>query len=271
MLLRYNFTRALGTGSFGKVFRGCHLLSGREVAIKVEEESAPNVLAHETKLLYYLQDRGCRNVPEVEWWSTVVLDTVVYRALVMTLLEMSVAEAAVIVTPALIQHWVREMIRILYQVHEAGIVHRDVKPQNFMLRNGIVYLIDFGLASVYVDDEFRGHLPANPGGRHEWLVGTPKYVSLFVHDGHDPSRRDDLISVGYAWLFLQAGGKLPWDDDDKVLAATALPPHHILHAANQHRKRGKQQLAASPYLDAVYRLEYDETPDYEALSRLITT
>jgi serine/threonine protein kinase len=167
------------------------------------------------------------------------------------------------------------MIRILYQVHEAGVVHRDIKPQNFMLRDDVVFLIDFGLSSVYVNAEFRGHLPAKPDQEH--ILGTPKYVSLHVHDGKDASRRDDLISVGYVWLFLLLGGKLPWDSvESSSSSSSSFPSHHIRHDANVERRRQKQQLSRvvlhSPlgkYLEAVYRLEFDERPPYANLIDLV--
>jgi serine/threonine protein kinase len=276
MLSRFEFGQRLSAGSFGQVFMGKHRLTGQPVAIKLEAAAASDrggVLRHECKILYYLRDRGCLNVPEVEWWSTVTLgDGVLYRALAMPLLEplSSIQQR----DDALTRHWIGEMIRILYQIHEAGIIHRDVKPQNFMLRDGeILYLIDFGLSSVYVDDEYRTHLPARPD--RDDILGTPKYVSVNVHCGHDPSRRDDLISVGYVWLFLWLQGRLPWD---ALPAATAAERNDdltdIRHPWNQERKRQKMALLEHPcpmqnFLLALDQLKYDERPDYARLISLL--
>lgn len=270
-----------GRGSFGQIVRGNHVRTGAEVAIKLERKDAATagLLKHECKILYYLtKDRGHENVPQVEWWTTIELDNgTQYRALAIPFYDMTLAEAIQQQQREhdMIHHWLREMIRILYQVHEAGIIHRDIKPQNFMLRSrreNIVYLIDFGLSSVYVDDEFRGHLPPKPDQEH--ILGTPKYVSLHVHAGKDASRRDDLISVGYVWLFLLLGGKLPWDQvpgqDDTY------PMHHIEHGANRERRRQKQMLSRvlpeqplTRYLEAVYRLGFDERPPYADLIDLV--
>lgn len=262
-------------GSFGQILRGNHGRTGANVAIKLERKDAitAGLLKHECKILYYLtKDRDCENVPQVEWWSTIDLDGIAYRALVIPLYDMTLAEA--IPRGGIAIDWVREMIRILYQVHEAGIIHRDIKPQNFMLRSkgSIVYLIDFGLSSVYVDEEFRGHLPPQPDQAH--ILGTPKYVSLHVHDGKDASRRDDLISVGYVWLFLLLGGKLPWDH--VVEQPSDYHISDIRHAANLERRRQKQLMTShlgdfplTKYLEAVYRLGYDERPPYADLIDLI--
>ena len=257
-------------GSFGQIVRGNHVRTGAAVAIKLERVDAATagLLKHECKILYYLtKDRGCENVPQVEWWTTIELD-IKYRALAIPFYDMTLAEAIQQRGTNDIHHWLREMVRILYQVHEAGIIHRDIKPQNFMLRSNIVYLIDFGLSSVYVDDEFRGHLPPKPDQEH--ILGTPKYVSLHVHAGKDASRRDDLISVGYVWLFLLLGGKLPWDQ--VVHHPTDYPATHIRHPANLERQRQKQCMSSQPcdpYLESVYRLEFDERPRYADLIDLI--
>lgn len=276
-------------GSFGKIILGNHMRTGANVAMKLERVDAvtSGLLKHECKILYYLtNERGCENVPRVEWWSITELDGIAYRVLVIPLYDKTLAEAARercggggVYQDDVIHHWVREMIRILYQVHEAGILHRDIKPQNFMLRSSshgeIVYLIDFGLSTVYVDDEFRGHLPPKPD--QEQILGTPKYVSLYVHDGKDASRRDDLISVGYVWLFLLLRGKLPWDQVVTVSTDVDIyPSHHIRHPDNVERRRQKDILSRvlpeqplKRYLDAVYRLDYEERPPYTDLIDLI--
>jgi serine/threonine protein kinase len=274
MLTRFHFYERLSAGAFGQVFRGQNILTGKPVAIKVEAISQQQQqLKHECKILYFLRDRGCLNVPEVEWWSTVSLhDGVLYRALAMPLLEPLACSA--VQDDALIRHWIREMIRILYQVHDAGIIHRDVKPQNFMLRNKeFLYLIDFGLSSVYVDGEYRTHLPARPC-RHD-ILGTPKYVSVNVHDGRDPSRRDDLVSVGYVWLYLLLQERLPWDALPAVASVDDdVGQEHVMHPWNQERKRQKLALLEHPspiqdFLLAVHQLDYDERPDYAGLVALI--
>jgi serine/threonine protein kinase len=270
----YTLENLLSRGFFGTIYRGIHGRTGTEVAVKLESTAAPTLLLkHECKILYYLNDRGIQNVPQVEWWGTINLDGVLHRALVIPMLDMTLAAGRHRTTTT--TELVRDMIRILYQVHEAGVVHRDIKPQNFMLRDDVVFLIDFGLSSVYVNAEFRGHLPAKPDQEH--ILGTPKYVSLHVHDGKDASRRDDLISVGYVWLFLLLGGKLPWDSvESSSSSSSSFPSHHIRHDANVERRRQKQQLSRvvlhSPlgkYLEAVYRLEFDERPPYANLIDLV--
>merc|ERR1719359_2298784 len=86
-----------------------------------------------------------------------------------------------------------QMISSLEYVHSNSILHRDVKPENFVLGTGkranMVYIIDFGLAKLY-RDKSQHHIPYKEGkGFH---VGTARYASLRNHLGFEQSRRDDL-------------------------------------------------------------------------------
>jgi len=274
----YLLLHHLSQGCFGQVVQGQHVRTGGAVAIKLERvDTASPTLKHECNILYYLsEERGCRNVPTIEWWGTFCLEEKEYRALVLPLYDMTLADVPTTTMTRSATHWIQDIIRILYHVHEAGIVHRDIKPQNFMLRRNVLYLIDFGLSSVYVDAEHRAHLPPRHNNQ-DHMIGTPKYVSIHVHAGNDPSRRDDVISVGYLWLFLSLGGRLPWDEREIQKCSTKTTTYnlcHILHPANQARLRLKQQYAVSSkameeYFQTVYSLEFEEMPPYTHLLSIV--
>jgi len=100
------------------------------------------------------------------------------------------------------------------------LIHRDVKPDNFLFglsqeeeKEEELYIIDFGLCKKYTTDAGR-HMPFRTGRP---LVGTPNFVSLNVHDGVEASRRDDLESLCYIWMFLVKGG-LPWASETDLAA-----------------------------------------------------
>jgi serine/threonine protein kinase len=113
-----------------------------------------------------------------------------------------------------------QMLRILQWVHQCGIVHRDIKPQNFVVGRGKlrnkIFLSDFGISMPYLDLRTHAHEDCS---RNNGLVGTIQYVSRNAHVGEQHSRRDDLESAMYVLLrFLR--GSLPWskikDKDEDV-------------------------------------------------------
>ena len=87
-------------------------------------------------------------------------------------------------------------------------MYRDVKPNNFVLggREGseILYVVDFGLARMYVDEHNR-HLPFE----QQNFAGTAHYASLNAHLKRAQSRRDDLESLGFLLIYFLEGS-LPW-------------------------------------------------------------
>lgn len=75
-----------------------------------------------------------------------------------------------------------------------------------------IYLIDFGLSKEWLDPATHHHIPFNP---HHGLVGTLRYISVNVHKEFEPSRRDDLISLAYLFVFFYKGS-LPWQFKEKM-------------------------------------------------------
>ena len=95
-------------------------------------------------------------------------------------------------------------------MHNKSIIHRDIKPDNIMLGLGpasnTVHLIDFGLTRSIIDANTGKHVAFSTG---KGLIGTCRYVSANSHKGHELSRRDDLITLGYVMIRLLTGS-LPW-------------------------------------------------------------
>lgn len=71
------------------------------------------------------------------------------------------------------------------RIHERGIVHQDLKPQNIMRNaNGNLVIIDFGLAS-FIQNDFTKQ-------KKRGFVGTPRYASLASHRGVCQTPKDDI-------------------------------------------------------------------------------
>lgn len=265
----YRVIERLGKGAFSSVFKAEHRTNKRLVAIKVE--SAHATIKHESRILSYL-DRELPSyakhfVPTLHWYgiygNAVCLAMPFYPQTLVSMQNDLIRSLDVC----------HQIVCAFRWIHETGIVHCDVKPDNFMVNDrGKVVVIDFGLAHVYkVDDEH------TPNIATEHIIGSPKYASYFVHQGNSISRRDDLISIGYVamWCF---GVEMEWSNI--YTPECDLPIYHIRHSANIMRAKCKkpENIMAkmeNPYLkeyfEYVHSLEHSEDPNYNEYLRIFST
>lgn len=203
---KYALLDKIGEGMFGQVYRGQNTRSKEVVAIKMENNAgAYRLLKRETTILKYLYDNGCRKIPLVYWFGIWNNKT----ACIMTFFECSLHEYINVPLPTEKTNLIMlQCIHILESIHKQYVLHRDIKPHNFMIRDGELYIIDFGLAVFYVNDNIE--VEENRDEKDANITGSPKYASYNIHMGEKSSRRDDLISLGYMYMYL-CQRQLPWD------------------------------------------------------------
>lgn len=162
-----------------------------------------------------------------------------------------------------------QLLARLEFLHSKNFLHRDVKPDNFLMglgrKGNQVHIIDFGLAKKYRDPRTHLHIPYR---EHKNLTGTARYASINTHLGIEQSRRDDLESLGYMLMYF-CRGSLPWqgmragtkkDKYDRISEKKMITPIETLC-------RGFPNEFAL-YLNYVRSLRFDDKPDYSYLRRV---
>ena len=272
---RYVISHLLGEGAFGKVYQGIHQKTNEPVAIKISTTNQLSLLRNEASILNYLYNQGCRNIPTVYWYG-LVHSTHLCMVIPYYTTCLFDARSKRAFSPQQINNIALQALKIFDEIHSKFVLHRDIKPHNFMVHEGELILIDFGIATFYLDSS-TAHSPQQQSNLTE-ITGSPKYMSNHLHSGCNASRRDDLISFGYVLLFLLYG-QLDWD---------SIPPspsnyqerysiNHLYHYNNVVRgqKKSMQVIetyckseALLSYLRYTYSLKYDERPNYEMCQKL---
>ena len=211
---KYEIINQIQHGQFGMVHKAQHKITGNYVALKCERKSNSNSLKNEAKIYQYLH--GIRGFPNLKWFET----NSVYNFLVLDLLGPSMGQIIKNINLPMDMDDVLQlgthMIKRVETLHSMFLVHRDIKPDNFLLDSSFnikkdkildylqndkdVYLIDFGLCKRY--DYDGRHIEPN---KITTIVGSYNFVSLNVLNGIEPSRRDDLESCIYIMIYMCLG------------------------------------------------------------------
>lgn len=229
---RYKLLEKLGEGGMGAVYKAEHVRMGKLVALKLLrpevalDRNAIKRFSQEAQIVSKLTHANTVSVfdfgelPDRSLFMA--MEYVPGRDLARVLeAEGSLSERRA-VTLAI------QLLRSLAEAHDAGIVHRDVKPANVMLlrtREGddFVKVVDFGIAKLA---EARRTGDKHNTGRGDF-VGTPLYMSPEQVSGDELDARSDLYSAG-AVLFELLTGKPPFDGPQPMAIAAkhlkAAPP-----------------------------------------------
>ncbi|KAK4349840.1 hypothetical protein RND71_029153 [Anisodus tanguticus] len=266
---KFHLGRKIGSGSFGEIYLGTNVQTNEEVAIKLENVKTKHPqLLYESKLYKILQ--GGTGIPNLKWFG-VEGD---YNVLVMDLLGPSLEDLFNFCSRKLSLKTVLmladQMINRVEFVHAKSFLHRDIKPDNFLMglgrRANQVYIIDFGLAKKYRDSTTHQHIPYR---ENKNLTGTARYASMNTHLGIEQSRRDDLESLGYVLMYFLRGS-LPWQG---LKAGTKKQKYERITEKKVSTSietlcRGYPTEFAS-YFHYCRSLRFEDKPDYAYLKRIV--
>ena len=203
---KYKLINKISGGSFGEVFKGENIRSGEMVAIKIEKKiDEIKTLKNEAKIYQYLGKK--EGFAQLKWFGTsdkinyLVIDLLGY-SLTKMLEYFKVFSLKTVILLGI------QMVQRIHILHDHSLLHRDIKPDNFLFGVGQniskLYLIDLGFCKRYAYD--KKHIEEKTISN---IIGTPNFVSLNVHNGIEPSRRDDITSCVYIIAYMLLG-KLEW-------------------------------------------------------------
>jgi len=203
----YAVVAKLGKGGMGWVFKGIHIETGKEVAIKI---LPPEMARDEKFVTRFLREAQAATVLRhkniVRVYEAGQFQSIYYIAL-----EFIDGETVAHAMEREKTIPLRQSLDIVYQVaeglayaHQRGIVHRDIKPANIMItKDGVAKIMDMGLAKWTRSERF--HDPTRPG----FTVGSPAYMSPEqVVEPENLDGRTDIYSLG-ATLFHMLTGRPP--------------------------------------------------------------
>ncbi|XP_067672818.1 casein kinase I-like isoform X5 [Haliotis asinina] len=264
---KYRLGRKIGSGSFGDIYLGTDISNGEEVAIKLECVKTKHPQLHiESKIYRMMQGVG---IPTIKWCGA----EGDYNVMVMELLGPSLEDLFNFCSRKFSLKTVLlladQLISRIEYIHSKNFIHRDVKPDNFLMglgkKGNLVYIIDFGLAKKYRDARTHQHIPYR---ENKNLTGTARYASINTHLGIEQSRRDDMESLGYVFMYFLRGS-LPWQG---LKAATKRQKYERI--SEKKMSTPIEELCKgfpsefATYLNFCRSLRFDDKPDYSYLRQL---
>jgi serine/threonine protein kinase len=266
---KFKLGAKIGGGAFGDIYSGTKVESGEPVAVKLEL-AASNFMQLEKEFKIYKVLRGTVGIPSVYYYGM----EGDYNVMVMDMCGRSIEDLFCrcrrrfsLKTTLMVAD---QLLCRMEVMHAKNHIHRDIKPDNFVIGRGdrskLIYVIDLGLSKNFRDSKTKRHIPFKEG---KDLTGSPRYTAVSVHLGHEQSRRTDMESLGYVFVYFLVG-MLPWErlkDEGTVLQKNEKIKAMKISTSTEQLCKGLP-VEFALYFDHIRSLGFEDRPDYAYLKQL---
>ena len=245
----------------------------KQIAVKIEDKiqtSIPRII-NEYKIYKYLRKHNFkRGIPRIYGYAETRNYNIMYMELLDPHLEVLFNRNNRMFKLYTVLMLSIHIINLLRNLHNVKYIHRDIKPNNFLIgrkhKKGRLYIMDFGLSKKYIRNG--KHIKYND---HRSLIGTARYASINMHKGIEPTRRDELESIGYMLIYFLKG-VLPWQGLKRVKRIK-----HIDVIGHKKINTSLDELCYNlpdcfrEYIAYCRNLQFDENPNYDYMCNLFYT
>ena len=266
---KYRLKSLIHSSNLGKLYEGINEKENIPVAIKMEKRNRNiNILESEA---YYLMNLKGYGIPKLITFGHHGL----YNVLIEELLGLSLEN--ILTSKTFRKFSLKDVCMIALQaldrlefIHSKYIIHRDIKPNNFVIGRKdpeLIYLIDFGLSRKYKSSRTGKHIQFQ---NRKLIYGSALFLSINGNKGYEQSRRDDLESLGYMLIYL-ANGYIPWENLTKLninIHKRFFLIYKMKNSISTQSLCKKLPKEMATYINYCKKLYFDQDPDYNYLKSL---
>ena len=266
---KYKLQKLINKSEFSYVYKGINIINKELVAIKIENRiGSNNILESEAYFLFNLKGFGIKNL--ISYGKSGKYNILIEELLGPSVTDISKLKQAKNGFP------IKDICMIALQgldrleyIHSKNIIHRDIKPQNFLVErkdSKIIYLIDFGNARKYKSSRTGKFIKFSNLGL---VFGSMAFSSINANAGYEQSRRDDLESFGYMLIYL-VKKVLPWMklNIKKTIKEKAIESCKLKRGIKLEKVCEGLPEEFIDYIKYCRKLEFEQEPNYDYLRNL---
>ena len=266
---KYALKYLIARGSFGEVYMGTNIFEKKNYALKIEKiQKGESLLKEEAYILLLVKGPGIPSM--ISFGVSCKYHILVEELLGESILSLFKKNKNRFNLKDTCMFAIQALERIEY-IHSKNFLHRDIKPANFLVGNpdkSQIYLIDFGNAKKFRSSRTGKYKKYN--NNNDRIYGTVLFLSLNVLKGGEHTRKDELESLGLLFIYLFQGF-LPWSKLKVKNIYQAIECVKIIKQKTSLKKLCAQMPQEMyDYMDYVYKLNYDNNPNYTFLRSLFS-